>query len=60
MKFQVFHWDAIASAARDDWYRNESLLQGCANCLTGDADEVSRQIERAQELALVEMWQQFG
>jgi len=47
-----------------DWYWNTFFLpfgQGYANCLIGDVDEVSRQIEDAQKrLGFTEMWLQFG
>jgi alkanesulfonate monooxygenase SsuD/methylene tetrahydromethanopterin reductase-like flavin-dependent oxidoreductase (luciferase family) len=47
-----------------DWYWNTFFLpfgQGYANCLIGDVDEVSRQIDDAQKrLGFTEMWLQFG
>lgn len=47
-----------------DWYWNSFFLpfgQGYANCLIGNADEISRQIEEAQEkLGFNEMFVQFG
>ena len=47
-----------------DWYWHTFFLpfgQGYANCLIGDVDEVSRQIEDAQKrLGFTEMWLQFG
>ncbi|WP_019873800.1 LLM class flavin-dependent oxidoreductase [Sporichthya polymorpha] len=50
--------------AEHDWYWHEFFLpfgQGYANCLIGDADEVSRQIEDAHKrLGFNEMWLQFG
>jgi alkanesulfonate monooxygenase SsuD/methylene tetrahydromethanopterin reductase-like flavin-dependent oxidoreductase (luciferase family) len=53
-----------AIKADHDWYWNTFFLpfgQGYANCLIGDVDEVSRQIEDAQKrLGFTEMWLQFG
>jgi alkanesulfonate monooxygenase SsuD/methylene tetrahydromethanopterin reductase-like flavin-dependent oxidoreductase (luciferase family) len=50
--------------ADHDWYWNTFFLpfgQGYANCLIGDVDEVSRQIEDAHKrLGFTEMWLQFG
>ncbi|WP_375476364.1 LLM class flavin-dependent oxidoreductase [uncultured Jatrophihabitans sp.] len=47
-----------------DWYWHTFFLpfgQGYANCLIGDVDEVSKQIEDAQKrLGFTEMWLQFG
>lgn len=47
-----------------DWYWHTFFLpfgQGYANCIIGDVDEVSRQIEDAQErLGFTEMFLQFG
>jgi alkanesulfonate monooxygenase SsuD/methylene tetrahydromethanopterin reductase-like flavin-dependent oxidoreductase (luciferase family) len=47
-----------------DWYWETFFLpfgQGYANCLIGDVDEVSKQIEDAQKrLGFTEMWVQFG
>ena len=53
-----------AIKADHDWYWHTFFLpfgQGYANCLIGDVDEVSRQIEDAQKrLGFTEMWLQFG
>ena len=53
-----------AIKSEHDWYWNTFFLpfgQGYANCLIGDVDEVSRQIEDAQKrLGFTEMWLQFG
>jgi alkanesulfonate monooxygenase SsuD/methylene tetrahydromethanopterin reductase-like flavin-dependent oxidoreductase (luciferase family) len=50
--------------ADHDWYWNTFFLpfgQGYANCLIGNADQVSQQIEDAQKrLGFTEMWVQFG
>jgi alkanesulfonate monooxygenase SsuD/methylene tetrahydromethanopterin reductase-like flavin-dependent oxidoreductase (luciferase family) len=50
--------------AEHDWYWNTWFLpfsQGYANCLIGTPDEISQQIEQAQErLGFEEMWIQFG
>jgi alkanesulfonate monooxygenase SsuD/methylene tetrahydromethanopterin reductase-like flavin-dependent oxidoreductase (luciferase family) len=47
-----------------DWYWHTFFLpfgQGYANCLIGNADQVSKQIEDAQQrLGFTEMWVQFG
>jgi len=57
--------DRLQSIKADhDWYWNTFFLpfgQGYANCLIGDVDGVSRQIEDAQKrLGFTEMWLQFG
>jgi hypothetical protein len=57
--------DRLAEIKADhDWYWNTFFLpfgQGYANCLIGNADQVSRQIEDAQKrLGFTEMWLQFG
>jgi hypothetical protein len=50
--------------ADHDWYWHTFFLpfgQGYANCLIGNADEVSKQIEDAHKrLGFNEMWVQFG